>query len=167
LEAVGAAYEKSFEDLVEKYSDLVYRLSVLYMRNRQDAEDCCQNVFLKAYRTNPVFNDEAHARAWFIIVTRNECRNMLNSYWRKNTVNIEDVTLTVKDEYQRGIVREVLSLPEKYRDIIYLHYYEGYKIAELTEMLGLKANTIKSRLLRGRELLRAKLEERGYGYEKD
>jgi RNA polymerase sigma-70 factor (ECF subfamily) len=135
------------------------------MQNRADAEDCYQNIFLKLYKNNPTFNDEEHVRAWLITVTTNECRNMQKSFWRRHMVSIDEVILAVEDEYKREVVKEVISLPERYRDIIYLHYYEGYKVSELSRMLKQKENTIKSRLLRGRELLKARLLEGGYDCE--
>jgi RNA polymerase sigma factor (sigma-70 family) len=151
--------------ILEKYADTVWRLCLVYMRNKADAEDVFQNVFIKLYQQWPTFNGEAHVKAWLITVTTNECKNQLKSFWRKNVIAIAQVVSPIEHDNNKEVVKVVMQLPTKYRDVLYLHYFEGYKANELVTILESNESTIKTRLKRGRELLKKVLVEGGYQYE--
>lgn len=157
--------DNSMTDILDKYADTVLRLCLVYMRNKADAEDAFQNVFLKLCKINPSFNDEEHIKAWLITVTSNECKNLLKSFWRRNIVFIDEVVLPVKDMDKKEVSTAVLKLPVKYRNVMYLHYFEGYKVSELVKILNEKEATIKTRLKRGRELMKNEMLKGGYEYE--
>jgi RNA polymerase sigma factor (sigma-70 family) len=158
-------YIKDTSWILERFADTVWRLCFVYMRNKVDAEDAFQNVFLKLQRQAPIFNDEYHVKAWLLTVTTNECKNQLKSFWRKHVTTADEVISQVNNEDNKEVVKIVMQLPTKYRDVLYLHYFEGYKVNELVKLLKLNESTIKTRLKRARELLKKELVEGGCIYE--
>lgn len=155
-----------FLDALERYSDMVTRICLLRMRNHYDAEDCYQNVFLKLYRDDVLESEPEHIKAWLITVTINECRDSGRKFWRRNVVCSEEIFRGIEDPGQNELIREVFSLPEIYREVIYLHYYEGYSAEELSKILSRSVNTIKSQLRRGRKLLKEEMEDTYYECER-
>lgn len=147
-----------FLEAMEKYSDMVTRICLLRMRNYHDAEDCYQNVFLKLYSSDVLDESAEHIKAWLITVAINECRDTGRRFWRRNVVCSEEIFSAIENPKQNGLIREVFELPEIYRDVIYLHYYEGYSAEELSQILSRSVNTIKSQLHRGRKLLKQEME---------
>ena len=149
--------DKYISDVVEKYSDMVLRLAYVYVKNIPDAEDITQDVFIKFFKSKKVFNDMEHIKAWFITVTKNTSKDYLKSWWRKKTDKLKD-NIAVSDNYFNSeIVKVVLNLPINYRDIIYLFYYDGYSTIEIAERFNMKEATVRTRLKRGRALLKSKL----------
>lgn len=149
-----------FENAVEEYSDMVTGLCLLRLGNRQDAEDCYQNVFLKLYKKSGMLERSAeYIKAWLIRVTLNECKNHCRFRNRHETVPLEFVDTFYEDESDRHVIEQVMSMKEIYRDVIYLHYYCGYSVEELARLLKCSENTVKSRLRRGRDMLRTELGE--------
>ncbi len=157
--------DEDYKNAVLIYSDLVYRLAFLYMRNVHDASDCCQNVFIKLLNYKNQFNGNEHLKAWLIRVTKNECLNFFKSFWRKNIQLTDEKLEFSKEDRENELLQIILKLPLKYRDVLYLHYYEGFKVLEIANMLNLKESNIKTRLKRGRDALKIKLVEGGYDYE--
>lgn len=157
--------EQEARRLVECYSDMILRLSLSYLKSRQEAEDICQNVFLKYISTNATFQSKEHEKAWIIRTTINACKDTLKSAYRKRMVVTEDVwTGVTQDENAFWEVREaVLALPIKYRIVIYLYYFEGYSAKEIAKMLGKTQNAVSLSLSRGRRKLREMLENEGKG----
>lgn len=158
---------RSEQDLnlaIERYSDMVRRLCMLHLKNYDDAEDIFQNVFLKYVLNSVRFENEEHEKAWFIRVTINECRDLLRNFFRRNRVSIDEVMEAAAPgpSDNREVLEAVMSLPQKYRDVIYLHYYEGYTAPELGKMLSINVNTVYTYLNRGRERLKEKLGGDGY-----
>lgn len=150
-----------FEDAVEEYSDMVTGLCLLRLGNRQDAEDCYQNVFLKLYKKSGMLEMQPeYIKAWLIRVTLNECKNRCRFRSRHETVPLEFVNTFYEEESDRRLIEQVMSMKEIYRDVIYLHYYCGYSVEELSGLLKCSENTVKSRLKRGRDILREELSER-------
>lgn len=127
--------------------------------NHADTEDIFQTVFLKYALWDAPFESEAHEKAWFIRVTLNACKDLLKSFFRSRTVSLEglpDLAAQAAPEYS-PVLEAVLALPQKYRDVIYLHYYEGYTAAEIGSILKKNTNTIYTLLSRAREQLRETL----------
>ena len=114
----------------------------------------------------PSFNDEEHLKAWLIRCTINHCKNILGSFWHRNRTALDDVLASVRDNNDREITEYVMQLPVKYRSVIYLHYFEGYPTKEIAAMLKTKDATVRTRLKRGRELLKSDLIEGGFEYGK-
>jgi RNA polymerase sigma factor (sigma-70 family) len=157
--------DDSITEILEKYADTVLRLCFVFMRNKTDAEDVFQNVFLKLCKIKPSFNDDEHIKAWLITVTTNECKNQFKSFWKKKVVCIDEVISSVKQKDSRAIVSYITHLPLKYRNVLYLHYFEDYKVNELALIFKTNESTVKTRLKRGRELLKSELIKGGYEYE--
>ena len=130
------------------------------LKNRADAEDVMQTTLLRLLEHRQPFESEEHARFWLVRVTMNECKRALRSQWRK-AGNIEEYANELHFETQEhsDLFYAVMELPEKYRTAIYLYYYEDYSTDEIARLTGTPAATVRTRLRRGRELLRAGLEE--------
>lgn len=151
--------EQEVNRAVEQYADMVRRLCMLHLKNAADTEDIFQNVFLKYVLRSMPFESEAHERAWFIRVTINACKDLLKSFFRSRTVSLDEVVQLPAETPpdHREVLEAVLSLPPKYKDVVYLHYYEGYTAPEISRMLGKNVNTVYTRLNRSKQLLREKL----------
>lgn len=153
-------FEFDMEEAVRRYSDMVYRLAFLNTKNQFDAEDVFQEIFLKLFRYKESIQSEEHLKAWLIRVTINQCRTVMASKNRRHMVSLEAVEPVAKSEEEEysEIYELVCSLPDKYRQVIHLYYYEELSIKEIAEILGKKEGTIKTRLARARRLLNQKLE---------
>ena len=149
--------EKYMEEVIRKYSDMVYRIALTRCRVVENAEDIFQEVFLKFSEKNPKFDSEEHEKAWFIRVTINLTKNLKHSAWSQRTVTIDENMIFEKKEEQ-DIFSSVCQLPQNYRTVVYLLYYEGYKVKEISELMKKSEGTIKSWLFRAREILREKIE---------
>lgn len=144
---------------IGQYGDMVRRLCLVHLKNPADTEDIFQNVFLKYVLSPVVFESPEHEKAWLIRVTINACRDLVKSFFRSRTVPLEellDQPAPLLEEH-REVLEAVLALPRKYRDAVYLHYYEGYTAAEIGKLLGKNTNTVYTLLTRAREQLRKTL----------
>ena len=149
-----------FDKAVEDYSDMVTGLCLVRLGNRQDAEDCYQNVFLKLYRNMAMLLKEPeHLKAWLITVTVNECKNACRFRIRHKTEPLEAVSSFYEDEHDRQLMEQIMKMPSIYREAIYLHYYMGYSVTEVAKITDSREGTVKSRLKRGRDLLKTMLTE--------
>ncbi len=144
------------EALYQTYRDDVYRLAVSYTHNFQEAEDVCQTVFLKLMEQRSIAPGKE--KAWLMQVTANQCRSLLRSGWWKRTAPLEDGVIPAPGTSQ-DVLQAILSLPPKYRVVVYLHYYEGYPTAQIARLLKISQSAVTSRLSRARESLRTLLTE--------
>lgn len=144
---------------IERYGDMVRRLCLVHLKNPADTEDIFQNVFLKYVLSPVVFESPEHEKAWLIRVTINACRDLVKSFFRSRTVPLEELLDQPAhlSEERREVLEAVLDLPPKYRDAVYLHYYEGYTAAEIGKLLGKNTNTVYTLLTRARGQLRKTL----------
>ncbi len=156
----GEQFMKDEQDLklaIDDYADMVKRICVVYLKNMADTEDIFQNVFIKYYKSSVHFESEEHKKAWFIRVTINECNDLIKSFFRKNSVSIDEISeiqTEINFDDNRYVKDAVLKLPEKYKIAIYLHYFEGYSAVEIGKILKKNVNTIYTLLARGREQLK-------------
>lgn len=151
---------------IEQYSDTVRRLCMLHLKNEADTEDIFQIVFLKYVLSSVSFENEEHEKAWFIRVTINACKDLLKSFFRGHTVSLDKImeqTSELPPDYS-DVWEAVFSLPQKYRDVVYLHYFEDYTAPQISRILGKNVNTIYTLLTRSKKMLREKLGG-GYDYE--
>ena len=142
--------EQEVSSAIERYSNLVLRLCMVHLKNASDTEDVFQNVFLKYVLSSVVFESEEHEKAWFIRVTINACKDWLKSLFRRRTVSLDellDQPAAVAQEH-REVLEAVLQLPAKYRNVVYLHYFEGYTAPEISTLLNIKVNTVYTLLTR-------------------
>ncbi len=150
---------------IERYSDTVRRLCAVHLKNEADTEDIFQTVFLKYVLSSVSFESDEHEKAWFIRVTINACKDLLKSFFRR-TVSLDELTERPAEpppDY-RDVREAVFSLPQKYRDIVYLHYFEEYTAPEISRILEKNVNTVYTLLTRSKQMLREKLGG-GYDYE--
>lgn len=138
---------------IEAYTQSVVRTAFAYTKNRADAEDIAQEVFLALWTSSPAFDSEDHVKAWLLRVTINRCKNHLKSAWRRKRAELTDDLPDLSAE-DNEVLWAVLSLDAKYRLPLHLFYYEGYAIREIAAILNEKPATIGSRLDRGRGQLK-------------
>ena len=148
--------EEEINTAIEQYADTVKRICIVHLKNHADTEDIFQTVFLKYALSSAVFENTEHEKAWFIRVTINACRDLLRSFFRSRTVPLDVLADQEAPSFadNREVLEAVLSLPAKYRDVVYLHYYEGYTAPQIGEILEKKTNTVYTLLTRAREQLR-------------
>lgn len=150
-----------FSEAYEKYANTVFRLGLVWLNSRADAEDVVSDLFVKLMEKRPVFDSGEHEKAFIIRSAINLCKDFLRKRHFRHAA-YEDGILTYFDAQEDiNLMEEILSLPPKYRAVIYLHYCQGYKTAEVATMLGLREGTVRSQLYRGRELLKTRLNEGG------
>lgn len=144
---------------VEQYADMVRRICFVHLKSEHDTEDVFQNVFLKYMLHKGSFENGEHEKAWFVRVTINACTDWLRSLARRRCLPLETALeeSQAADEASQEVLETVLQLPENYRRVIYLFYYEGYSAIEIAGILGKKENTVYTWLSRAREILREKL----------
>lgn len=139
------------------YSDLVRRICFMYLKNKSDVEDIFQNVFLKLLQHKEPFENEEHEKAWLCRVTINQCKDFHKSFFRKNVCSIDNLEIPTEDKVEEGVLREVLLLPQRYRNVIYLYYFEDYTVSEIAKILGEKENTVHTHLRRAKAMLKNRL----------
>ena len=149
---MDAYYTAAFD----KYCDTVYRLALSRMKNKYDAEDIVQEVFVRLIRSGKQPSDEEHLKALLIRITVNCSKSGLMSAWRKNTTELDEKIHTPDKSCE--VFDAVLHLPSKYSTVIYLHYYCGYSVEEISGILTCSAGAVKTRLFRAREMLKCDLE---------
>ena len=156
--------EAQINHAVEEYADMVKRVCFYHLKNEADTEDVFQEVFLKYMLHDEPFSSREHEKSWQLRVDINATKDYLKSIFRRSVVSLE-VLDEIEDEEReshREVLEAVLSLPVKYKDVIYLHYYEGYTAAEIGKIIGKKENTVYSLLFRGREMLKERLGGEGF-----
>jgi len=149
--------KSEIEQVLERYSDMVYRLAFARTKNRYDADDILQEVFLRYIRRQPDCRDEEHRKAWLIRSTINCSKSLFSSAWFRNITPIPD-TLSCEMKEHSEVYYAVMALPARYRTVIHLYYYEDYSTAEIATLLACKDSTIRSRLHRARTLLRKQID---------
>lgn len=150
--------EADARKIIDKYSDTVYRIALTRCGSVENAEDVYQEVFVKYFQTNPKFNNEEHEKAWFIRVTINLSKNNVRLFWNKNVSELDE-NIMFESKEENDVFNVVNTLPQNYKTVIYLSYYEGYKVKEIADFMKVKEGTVKTWLFRAREILRKKLVE--------
>ena len=152
---------QSVQELFEKYQDNLYIIAFNVCKNAEDAKDVVQDTFIQYYSAKKEFDNEQHIRAWLIRVAINKAKNVNSTFWRKNKMSLEDYmeTLVFDTPQSEELFETVMHLPEKYRIVIHLFYYEDYSVHEIASILKLSESNVKVRLSRARTLLKEKLQE--------
>lgn len=153
-----------YEEVVRALADNITRLCVVRTQDTEAAKDCFQNTFLKLYQTKREFRDMEHIKAWLICVARNECNDYHRAFWRRNVdlgyiPEDDKETIFYGDNETERLVTALHKIGAKYREILYLYYYEEYDTNEIAKMLHISVNTVKSRLRRGRTALAGIMQE--------
>ncbi|MCM1055462.1 MAG: RNA polymerase sigma factor [Bacteroides sp.] len=150
---------EDFEAFYLKHYKLVYRICFIYMKNRFDAEDCTEDVFVKVLSGKYSFSGEEHEKKWLAVTAMNLCKDKLKSWWRKKTVAIDqcgEISAEESFEFDETL-KEVMKLPPKYKDVIYLYYYLGYKTEDIARLLRKPSSTVRNHMREAREALKTKL----------
>ncbi len=157
---------KRYEQLVTKYMDTVFRVAINGTQNINDAEDIVQETFFKLLKAEDTFQDEDHIRKWLIRVAINACKDMWRSPWTTRRISLDEIIeqgTTISSD-QSDLFDALQRLPTKYREVIYLYYYEEYSIREIAEILSISETSIQTRLLRARKKLKEALRRCNYEY---
>lgn len=147
--------------LMDTYANLILRLSFTYLKSTHDAQDICQIVLMKLIARQEPFQSAEHEKAWVVRATANACKDLMRSSFRRTSAPLEDAAAHPAPEEPEGsvVLDAVMGLDEKYREAIYLHYYEGYSITEIAAITNRTASAVGAHLSRGRAKLRAMLGE--------
>lgn len=172
--------ENTYEEVITRNSDMVYRLAYSLVRTRADADDIYQEVFMRYIKAGPVFDNEGHEKAWLVRVTVNCCKNYWKSPWMRRRAAFHEETALYEKEAagekmctvdsgliwgegevgnseEQLLIETVKELPEKYRVVIHLFYYEEMSVEEIGKITGMKASAVRTRLTRARKRLKEKL----------
>lgn len=152
---------QTVEELAGRYRDNLFAAAFHICKNAADADDIVQETFLQYYVTKKEFDSEQHIRAWLLRVAINKAKNVNRTFWRQHKAPLEDYmeTLAFETPQEETLFETVMKLPEKYRIIIHLYYYEDYSVSEIAKVLKLTQSNVKVRLSRGRRLLKEVLKE--------
>ena len=146
-------------EIYERHFLTVYRVCYAFMRNKPDSEDAVHETFCKLIKSGTPFDSEEHEKAWLIRTATNTCKNALRNSWSKR-VSIDDhQNLSACDDYEiDDVFNAIIDLPEKYKSVVFLYYYEGYDSAEISKILNKPKATIRYHLHMARKILKEKLE---------
>lgn len=145
------------EEAVEVYGPLVLRTAYSLVKNMADAEDIAQDVFISMLKKAPVFEGAEHQKAWLIRCTLNRAKSHFRSGWYRHRAQLEESQTVPFTPEENEVLDAVLKLPVKYREVIQLHYIEGYTASEIGQILGRRQNTVLSQMARGRSMLQEML----------
>ncbi len=172
MDRMSLKTSESFEQVMEFYMPMVYRIAFARLANAHDAEDITQDVFLKYFRADVTFNDEEHRKAWLIRCTVNTAKTLATSAWFRHRASDEGLENMEENgeipgsddsinkiEQKSAVMGAVMQLPEKYRTVIHLFYFEDMSVAEISKATGIRETTVKSQLSRARDMLKPLLKE--------
>ena len=166
MQSVNPLDEDAFTELYVQHVDAVYRICYSFLKNRTDAEDAVQETFLRLMQSQKPLENDAHLRGWLVVTASNVCKNMLHSWQWQKRQEVEDWEEVLKSDNQTpeetAVLKALMQLPEKYKTVLYLYYYEEYSCKEIAEMMQKKESTVRSLLKRGREALQKKIGGDGY-----
>lgn len=148
---------EEFEIFYDKYKNYVYRICFAYMKRAADAEDCAEDIFVKVLSDNRKFNGEEHEKRWLAVAAANHCKNKLKQRNRTDAYQTEFIEEIPADEESGEILQAVLSLPDKYKSVVWFHYYEGYKTNEIAKILKKPPSTVRNLLSDARKMLKKML----------
>ena len=152
--------DKEIAEIYSRHSKTVYRVCFAYMKNPADTEDAVQDTFFRLIKSGPAFESEEHEKAWLIRTAANICKNTLKHWWRKRESIDDHYDLAVSDHIETDdVLKAVMELPEKYKTVVYLYYYEGYPSKTIADILKKPQSTIRNYLREARAILKESLGE--------
>lgn len=166
--------DKKIEQLMNDYGNDVLKIAYLYLKDKYLAEDVFQEVFIKVYKNYNKFKNNSSEKTWIISITINTCKDMLRTSWLKKVCMIRDAgdtslkniyenideEVTKRMQYEE-LLKEVMNLPLKYRDLVILYYYEELSTIDISAILKIPEGTVRSRLFRARAILKSNIEGEG------
>ena len=172
MDTMSLKASESFEQVMEFYMPMVYRIAFSRLGSASDAEDITQDVFLKYYRSDLTYNDEEHRKAWLIRCAINCTKTLVTSAWFRHRASDEglenmeengdvpgDDSSIGRIEQKNAVMSAVMKLPDKYRIVIHLFYFEDMSVAQISKATGIREATVKSQLSRARDMLKPMLKE--------
>ncbi len=154
------AYE--FQQLYHRQVSRVYKLALFLLGNVSEAEDVSQIVFLKAWEKAPSFRDAEHEKAWFLRVTRNLCKDLQKNYFRSKRCSLDEAqeqSVEFESKEDSEVWQALMRLEDKNRLLLYLYYYEGYPVKELSKLLKRKESTVQTQLAAARKKMKELLQD--------
>lgn len=148
----------NFSEKYYLYGDMLFRICMVYLGNKEDVEESMQEAFIKLIYNCPQFTCDEHEKAWLIRITTNICKDMLRSVWHKRVVKMDNIETYYDNPSDMHIIEEILKLPTKYKAVIHLYYFENYSVKQISETLKITESAVKMRLKRGRDILKIELE---------
>ena len=151
--------QEDFEAFYLRHFKAIYRVCYAFMKNPQDAEDCTEDTFVKAMTCGAAFENERHERAWLTTTAMNLCKDRLKHWWRQKVgpMDEEAEQIAAGPEEKSEVAEAVMALPVKYKEVIWLHYYEGYQTDEIAAMLNRPPSTVRNQLRDARAKLKLTL----------
>lgn len=149
-----------YHSIADRYIDSVYKAAMSCCKNKDDADDAVQNTFLKLWRSDEEFADDEHIKRWLIRVAVNECRSTWRTFRHRNKVSFDDLDTepSYRDEVHTELLDVLDKLPQNYKAVIHLYYYEGYDVKEISGILGITESNVQIRLMRARNKMKTILE---------
>lgn len=154
----GRPPDDEIEQTVNAYYNMLFKICFSNLGNIADAEDAVSDTILKYITKSPSFNDDEHRKAWLIRVAVNVCKSMHRFKNRHDYVCLDDCCTLAAQDNDVAILEEVLKLPEKYKNVLHLHYIEGYKLPEIAGILHISLSAAKKRLQYARDRLKLEYE---------
>lgn len=157
--------EQRATELVDQYADTILRIGYTWLGDMDDAKDICQEVLISLLEETRIFPDSGQERAWVVRVTINRCKNWKKSAWLRHRAPLEEgLYLSVEDPEPEGdsLLHHLKQLPDKYRQVLYLRYYEQYEVKEIAALLGRSPALVSTHLARAKARLKAQLGGRYY-----
>ena len=150
--------DKEIADIYMRHSKTVYRVCFAYLKNPADTEDAVQDTFFQLIRKAPAFESAEHEKAWLIRTASNICKNVLSHWWRRREDIDDHHDLHSSEDVETDeVFQAVMDLPDKYKSVVYLYYYEGYSSVEIAEILHKPQSTVRNHLHEARAILKERL----------
>lgn len=151
MELTSARPADGIEEVLDRFGNQLYRICLITLKNEADAEDAIQETLIKYLSKAPKFESAEHQKAWLLRVAVNQCRDMLRK--RRQAVDIETILIPDALPQEREALDALMTVPEKFRFVLTLHYVEGYSVNEISKIIGRTPSAVKMRLQKGRGLL--------------
>ncbi|MBS6374223.1 MAG: sigma-70 family RNA polymerase sigma factor [Erysipelotrichaceae bacterium] len=151
--------EEEVSQAIDKYGDMIRRICFIHLKKETDVDDIFQNVFIKYATKDIAYASAEHEKAWFIRVSINECQSMLRGWFHQKVDLRDDLSKygLAEPAHHPEVLQAILKLRDTYRNVVYLYYYEGYKITEIAKILNRSENTIHTWMKRAKEQLKEML----------
>ncbi len=157
MQKLSQAPGNNFSTKYDLYGNMLFKISMVQLGNKEDAEEAMQETFYRLLYNAPEFNGDQHEKAWLIRTIVNICKDMRKSAWYRKVLKTEEIEAYYDNSSDSEVMMEILRLPAKYKAVIHLHYFEDYSVREIADILKIKESAIKMRLMRGRQLLKIEL----------
>ena len=142
------------ESVIREHGPMVWRLALANLRSAADAEDVFQDVFMRYVQHADELTSDEHRKAWLIRVTINRCRSLQRQWLRRKHMPLTEEPAVAFESPEESAVDEAMErLPQKYRTVIHLHYYEGYTTDDIARITQQRPSAVRTQLTRARRLL--------------